>query len=240
LESIGLPKHKDFRKEKADLKEKSVWGWMNDKQCKRLGIKTTGNNETSRFAGLAPVKVDQTAEGVEQMMQKHGIDTSLYGEGSAATLDEVANEVQLGECDLMEDSDRGLVRIVSVVLLRISDPKGKILVEARKKLKDSTVQELNRMPGGKQRPHENAFHTARRIMTNNLQIPEDLVEFNVAGCALMEEEKESPTFPGLKTVYKKHIVDAIIGGGSPPAQASGTPKTRTSGGDKPSRVFAEF
>merc|ERR1719161_2152203 len=111
----------------------------------------------------------------------------------------------------MEDKSKGLIRIVNVVLLRIREPKGRILVEAARTRKDGVRTQLDRMPGGKQRSHENAFHTARRIITATLGFSEDIVTFNIASSELLEEEKESPSYPGLKTVYKKHVVDALVG-----------------------------
>merc|ERR1711935_1068438 len=118
-----------------------------------------GTGEASRFAGLAPVAVKCTAESVQEMLEKHKIDVSMYGIGSAKTFEDIAKEVQLGEADLMEENGK-LLRVVNVVGLKIREAKGRILIEARVTRKNGDKADLSRLPGTKQRPHENAYHTA--------------------------------------------------------------------------------
>jgi len=65
------------------------------------------------------------------------------------------------------------------------------------------------LPGGKSRPNENVFNTARRICTVLLGFREDGLAFADQPC-LIEEDKQSPSYPGLRTVYRKHIIDARI------------------------------
>merc|ERR1719326_2086280 len=197
-----------------------------------MGIRMAGTGEASRFAGLAPVAVKCTAESVQEMLEKHKIDVSMYGIGSAKTMEEMAKEVQLGESDLMEEKGR-LLRVVNVVGLRIREAKGRILVEANVTRRNGEKSELNRLPGTKQRPHENAYHTARRVLGGlPLSGGEDDITFNPAASLMLEEEKDSPSYPGLKTLYRKHIVDASIGVDT--SKGNGN-KPKTSG-DKQSRV----
>jgi len=86
---------------------------------------------------------------------------------------------------------------------------GELLIEATRVHKDGRTTVLQRLPGTKQRPHENAFHTARRVLQTMPQLPEDIT-FQVHNSRLIEDHKESAALPGITTVYRKHVVDATI------------------------------
>jgi hypothetical protein len=73
---------------------------------------------------------------------------------------------------------------------------------------EKVVKSKFQLPGGKARPTENIYTTAKRITTVLLSIPEDRLLFG--GYHTIVEEKPSPSYPGLKTVYRKHIVTAQL------------------------------
>lgn len=218
LVKVGLPKGNPFE---TELQEsggiKIAWGWFDEKKCKKMGVKVSVSGEASRYAGLVPAMMkDLTPEAVEGKFKKYEIDTSKYGIGEAKTFTEIANEVALGESDLMEEGGK-LIRVVSVVLLRLQEPNGSFLIEHSSESKDGRTKQLLRLPGTKQRPHENSFRTARRVITTTLNFEDNMVTFDVAKSSLLQEEKESSSYPGLITVYRKNVVHARIGA---PSQAS--------------------
>merc|ERR1712224_748541 len=72
---------------------------------------------------------------------------------------------------------------------------------------------VNRLPGTKRRPNENIITTCRRILATMLKIEEDEVNLSLGQTELIEEEKDSPSYPGITTVYRKHIVVALVARG---------------------------
>jgi len=169
---------------------------------------------TSKYAGLVPAAMHNlTPDRVEEKFTQYKIDVLKFGKGEAKTFEEVAKELAMGEWDLMEE-DGALVREVQVVVLRLVEPSGKVLVQVgmerthndgHKEKKDDL-----RLPGMKQRPHENPFQTARRVVTSMLGFEDELVSFDVKNSFLIEEVRNSPVYPGMLTVYRKNVVDAKI------------------------------
>lgn len=116
--------------------------------------------------------------------------------------------------------------------MRVHDALGNILVETASsstsvkgggppeedatlsEIKNSNYEEkksLNRLPGGKlMGPTENVFHCARRCLKKIFgQAIEDYLSFSTLTKPLVvQEEQESLKFPGLRTVYRKHVIDA--------------------------------
>merc|ERR1712190_196292 len=66
-----------------------------------------------------------------------------------------------------------------------------------------------RLPGTKRRPDENQFLAAKRVLQRQLKINENLVNLS-KDVQIFEEHEDSPSFPGLSTVYRKRIMDVEI------------------------------
>merc|ERR1711959_306229 len=118
-----------------------------------------------------------------------------------------------GEAALMQDATacRKLVRVVDVCLLRVFEPSGKrILVEVAEEFADGRKRDTGRLPGTKQRPHESLMHTAQRIVATIMKMSDCEVRFNWEKRELMEEAEESPSYPGMHTVYRKHVVEGRV------------------------------
>jgi len=93
--------------------------------------------------------------------------------------------------------------------LIISKPDtNEVLVQTEQILKDK-VNPLNRLPGAKSRPDENQFLSARRIIKKQLEIDENAVKFKEKA-DFVEEEKSSPSYPGIVTVYRKRLIYAEV------------------------------
>merc|ERR1712228_514433 len=84
-----------------------------------------------------------------------------------------------------------------------------VLVQTEQILPDRKVNELNRLPGGKRRPDENQFLSARRILRKQLDADENQVKFSEI-VKFVEEEKSSPTYPGVSTLYRKRLINAEV------------------------------
>merc|ERR1719476_64389 len=58
-------------------------------------------------------------------------------------------------------------------------------------------------------PHENHFHTAKRVLRQQLNLSEyrGVVDKNVR---IVEEQQASPSYPGLQTLYRKRIIPVVL------------------------------
>jgi len=156
--------------------------------------------------------VKHSEESVREKLTGHNIDVSVFGIGDANTLKEFAAEMSAGESYLLED-ERGLVRAVDLVLLKITaqvEGNARYLLERERKFADGRVKVLNRLPAMKRRPNENAYRAARKLATTILTIEETSLELDHTSSHLIEETRESPSYPGLLTVYRKHIIMGSI------------------------------
>lgn len=62
--------------------------------------------------------------------------------------------------------------------------------------------------GTKMRPNENVKATTLRIVEQILE--KSKVSFKYADREVLEEKEESPSYPGVVTVYRKHIVEGNV------------------------------
>ncbi|CAE8714617.1 unnamed protein product, partial [Polarella glacialis] len=108
------------------------------------------------------------------------------------------------------------VRVVDVVVLKLR-PAGaatseapRLLIEMEEKFPDGRTRPTLRLPGTKREPHENARQTAERILSEMLNIKPEMVTFDFSNVVRQEEEIDSPSFPGVRTVYRKELVECIV------------------------------
>jgi len=157
-----------------------------------------------------------SADLIGQQLRDHNIDTTKFGQGSAKSLQQMATEVQSGSTVLMLDAahHKKLVRVVDVVLLRICPPgcKTKFLVETGEKFPDGRQRNILRLPGTKKEPHHNSKQTAEKIATEMLNLGGAKITFDFTQKEIFEEQEESPSYPGVQTVYRKEVIEGTLAG----------------------------
>mmetsp|Transcript_75881 Transcript_75881/g.180306 ORF Transcript_75881/g.180306 Transcript_75881/m.180306 type:complete len:769 (+) Transcript_75881:82-2388(+) len=157
---------------------------------------------------------DSSPNVVSQMLQEHNIDLNRFGSGEAKRLDQFENEVQSGVVRLMLDASdyKKLVRVVDIVLMRLytNSKKEKMLIETAEQFEDGRKRDTNRLPGTKREPYENAKETALRMLKEMLDMGNINVHFDFDETETFEEENESPSYPGVMTVYRKEIVEGYV------------------------------
>jgi len=159
-------------------------------------------------------QVKACEQGIKDMVESHGIDTSNFGKGQAKKFVEFVHEVQSGQARLMLDATKHktVVRVVDVVLLRIVYGEGankKFLIKSAEKYPDGRMRGESQLVGVKKLPHENGIMSAERLVKERLPIVGGALKFNtVKEC--YEEEEDSPSYPGVRTVYRKEIYEAVI------------------------------
>eukprot|EP00440_Ansanella_granifera_P024579 gb/GFBE01026692.1/.p1 GENE.gb/GFBE01026692.1/~~gb/GFBE01026692.1/.p1 ORF type:complete len:801 (+),score=182.93 gb/GFBE01026692.1/:1-2403(+) len=185
------------------------WEWT---KAESRGLFNTDGVE--RTLAQVSKELDRSPHIVGKMLEDHNIDIAKFGVGEAKTLELLASEVQSGSARLMLDatSHRKLVRVVDVVLLRLysSDQKGSLLIETGEQYPDGRRRNAFRVPGTKKFPHENAQETAIRILKDILGMGKCAVHFAFDEREVYEEEMDSPSFPGVRTVYRKEIMQCYI------------------------------
>jgi len=158
---------------------------------------------------------DQT-QMVGKMLQSHGVDISLFGTGKFRSLADFAGEVQSGESRLMLDAteQKTLVRVVDLVLLKVVHGSGdqkKYLIHSGERYADGRERrDIYQLPGTKKAPHENVITCGRRILSDRLNMQDCKMGFNFVDTETYEEDQESPHYPGVRTVYRKAIVEAEV------------------------------
>lgn len=159
-------------------------------------------------------ELDRSPHIVGKMLQDYDIDIAKFGICEAKTLEELASEVQNGSARLMLDATthKKLVRVVDVVLLRLysSHKKDRLLIEVAEKYPDGRRRSASRLPGSKKCPHENSQETAIRIMKDLLGMSADGAHLIFEHKEVYEEEMDSPSFPGVRTVYRKEILEGCL------------------------------
>lgn len=170
-------------------------------------------------------KVEST-EVIEAMLKEHGINPANFGKGQFKTLFDFAQEIQLGTCRLMLNATehKKMVRVVDVVLLRLTHGSGsntKYLIQNEERSSDGRNKKSDQMPGTKKEPHENLSQVAHRILVDRLKIDPKNVSIRYKR-EYFEEEDESLSYPGVKTVYRKEILEGELKLTTPPGTKTKT------------------
>eukprot|EP00931_Biecheleriopsis_adriatica_P087316 TRINITY_DN61809_c0_g1_i1.p1 TRINITY_DN61809_c0_g1~~TRINITY_DN61809_c0_g1_i1.p1 ORF type:complete len:764 (+),score=157.88 TRINITY_DN61809_c0_g1_i1:39-2294(+) len=156
-------------------------------------------------------------------LREHRIDTCRFGFGEAKSVDELMEEVQNGSSRIMLDASthKKIVRVVDVVALRISktsaDGTRRLLIEAEEKFSDGRSRATMLLPGSKKYPYENARQAAQRVLSE-LDLDIKAVSLNFDAFEYQEQETTSPSFPDVRTVYRKEIVDGELSAASSAAK----------------------
>jgi len=185
--------------------------WMSPKDCEEKNIQYKKPVDDDDHSCLVQAPIGLSEDDLTTYLKAYMVDVNQFGTGKAKTLEEFSHELMKGDSSLNHAADGTIIRIVDVVLLKLTnDETGKVLVQTIQTYKDGSEVTLNRLPGAKRRPDENQFLTARTIVQRYLRIDDNHVTCNAKDVVSFEEEKTSLAYPGLRTVYRKRIVNARL------------------------------
>eukprot|EP00928_Gymnodinium_smaydae_P030565 TRINITY_DN22695_c0_g1_i1.p1 TRINITY_DN22695_c0_g1~~TRINITY_DN22695_c0_g1_i1.p1 ORF type:complete len:755 (-),score=174.66 TRINITY_DN22695_c0_g1_i1:255-2519(-) len=185
--------------------------WMTEKECKSKQIMIRAPVVGDDVSALIQAPVGMKLEDLRQYLIDNKIDPEEFGKGGTCTLDALSKELLKGESSLMVQSDGCVVRVVDVVVLFITkEGEDEALVETQEKFNDGTVNKFERLPGIKRRPDENIFSAGQKLLSRQLHANENLVTIDAANTKTIEEVKDSPHYPLLKTVYRRRIINAEL------------------------------
>jgi len=190
-----------------------MYNWWSKDKVEKLGVL---NLEGAKLVNEGQNTSSATTEVIERQLKSHNINTDAFGQGVAKSLQQMAGEVQHGVSVLMLDAaeHKKLVRVVDVVLLRICAPgsKSTFLMEIGEKYADGRERSIRRLPGTKKEPHMNSKQVAEKIASELLNLGGAKLVFDFSVKEIFEEQEESPSYPGVMTVYRKEIIQAFMQG----------------------------
>jgi len=153
---------------------------------------------------------------VGKILADHSIPLDKFGRGQAKPFNVFVSEIQNGQSRLLIDATKykHLVRVVDVVLLRIVVQIGaekRYLIETSETYPDGRARMgTNQLPGNKKHPYENARQAAERMSRELLNMPDCGINFTMEEIDHVEQSVESPSYPGVQTVYKKEILTGVV------------------------------
>lgn len=193
--------------------------WPNEKIQKHDMIIQSAKPINNEDVGDAQAKTDA----ILRLLGEHNISTSDFGKGKAKKVQQLVDEINRGVSRLMLDATqyKKLVRVVKIVLLRVyvrERGNGKrLLIMTAERTPDGRTKQMSQLPGAKQDPHESGMETAKRILADRLGMSDCKVRLDFNVKERFEEEEDSPSYPGLRTVYRKLIFEGKVSSSDIPA-----------------------
>lgn len=136
------------------------------------------------------------------------INTSLWGEGNAKSINNLWDEWRDGEVTFQDNPPLRLVHVAQILVR-----KGKqILVEAEQELEDGQRRFRNQPPSEKMKPGESYMETAVRCLQEELGIQSENFRLLTETYEHTVRKSDSLSYPGLTTQYTFHIIEAQING----------------------------
>jgi hypothetical protein len=185
--------------------------WLSEDECEEKEVELCAPESAGEeLSCLVDAPIGFSEEKLRDFLSSNGINTDLFGSAPGSkTVKALAEESKLGETSFAMEPDGSVLRVVDVVLLRLSKDDGtKVLVQADEATSsdpDST-KVLNRLPGQKLRPTDNQFVTAYNILKKQLQIDENCVNLHPDKVEIRESAQFSNSYPGLLTLYRHHVI----------------------------------
>ncbi|MCP4423240.1 MAG: NUDIX domain-containing protein [Chloroflexi bacterium] len=150
----------------------------------------------------------ENVKGLQKWLHTHNIDTSLWGEGNAKTINNLWDELTGGEIAIQDDPPLRLVNVVQILIR-----KGKrLLLEAEQEFGDGQRRFRNQPPSEKMKPGENYVDAAVRCLQEELAVSTEDATLLTKTYKQIQRDSDSLSYPGLKTVYTFHIVEAQVKG----------------------------
>ncbi len=150
---------------------------------------------------------------LKTQLEEAGIDISLWGKGESKTFEHLQKEIEEGETNLVKNEQGELLRKVVVGIADIyflTDEGKKLhLKEEKQVFRDgrSRVRDLGGSVFEKMKPDEDPEEAVCRGVQEELGLsgPVALVKK-----ATQEQLVDSPSYPGLKSQYVRHIFETFI------------------------------
>jgi len=192
-------------------KTRNEFMWIDASQLPRRRTATPVTSYQSlELSSIVDAPLGMNDQMLQDLLESNNIDFSAFGKGQSKTFEELCEELRMGTARLHADPSGKVRRVCDIVLLHITDERGRLLIESEQTFPDGSTKALNRLPGEKRRPDENPFYTAWQIVSEHLKTDTCFVALGEYGVECFEEEKESVAFPGIATLYRKHLIKGLL------------------------------
>lgn len=188
--------------------------WWDLAKCKSKGVPgvpvRTDIKPNVDVEGFQQLQSNTWNEGsLKNLLERHKIDTDLFGDGDARTLAQLATEVNSGETTLYEKPGKHgeLRRYLEILIVRIKNASGAYLIETAHTFGQGLKRSRNLFPATKLRPYEDKIWAVRRLLSE-LDIP----FANARTCfgQMRKETTSSPSYPNIVTIYLKQVVEVQL------------------------------
>lgn len=185
--------------------------WLTETECEERGVQLQAPTDGEYLSKLVQAPVGYEEEALKDYLEAHHVDISAFGKNHAKTLGDLTSELIRGESVLMRQADGSIIRVVDVVLLQIRRPEfGLVLMQVAEEFTDGKRENNRMLPGGKRRPDEHPFLAAQRIARSQLNVDPNYLKFDMDACAVSEDSGDSLSYPGLRTLYRKRVLEGEL------------------------------
>lgn len=157
---------------------------------------------------MTTVREFASAGDLRRWLAGQGVDLAIWGQGDHKSVDHLWEEITQGETQIQENPPLRLVDVVQVVVRR----GGRALVEREQELASGRRRERNRPPSEKMQPGESYLEAALRCLREELGVRRVDVDLLHDTYRREQTEGPSPSYPGLRTRYTFHVVEARVDG----------------------------
>jgi 8-oxo-dGTP pyrophosphatase MutT (NUDIX family) len=147
-------------------------------------------------------------EELESWLRVHQVDVDSWGTGGSKTVATLWTELHRGESQLESTPLRRLVTVVRVIIRR----GDRVLMETAQDFDDGRRRYRLQPPSEKMRPAELPENAAVRCLQEELGVPASSVQLTPGSSRRWERERESVSYPGLRTCYRFYSVEAHVSG----------------------------
>jgi serine/threonine protein kinase len=186
----------------------STWQWYNVDEIKKNEVDVSAPKKMlSDFENYAPISVAAwTEDQMKNQLTKHKIDMKKFGTGKARSIRELAEETSTGETRFYSNGTQ-MRRYLEILVVKIKNSYGGYLIETGHSFGKGQSSSKNQFPATKVRPYEDKVWAVRRLL-GEVDIPYSSSKIQFGPRRV--ETQESPSYPGITTVYLKQVVEVSL------------------------------
>jgi serine/threonine protein kinase len=205
LTKLGLPDETNFQSSSSGLTTNFKWATAEELSRDKVVV-SAPRRLLADLEGFRPLLEGSTTEAkLTEEFTKHKIDISKFGVGSARTMAQFVQETNTGETRLYSNG-KEIRRQLELLIVKIRNPVGAYLVETGHSFGGQSRQK-NAFPATKIRPFEDKVWAVRRLL-GEVDIPYS--SSTIIFGPRRVEMSESPSYPGVTTVYAKQVVEVRL------------------------------
>jgi hypothetical protein len=209
LQRLGLPDDSPFDIVDDQNQNTVSMKWCTPEELEKESIVVSfSKRELKEFEGLKQLEEEKwTEDMMTKVLQNHHVDMSKFGQGSARSIKQFVDETNTGETKLWSDGGSKLRRHLDILVVKIKNPFGAYLIETGHSFGKGQSKQKNAFPATKIRPFEDKVWAVRRLL-GEVDIPYSSSKIMFGPTRV--DRNESPSYPGIMTVYVKQIVEVQL------------------------------